>query len=108
MFPQKRPTGKENGSTQQRNSNFVKQDAITNRSACVVGDSKLNLEHLVPHLSDELKSPLDWWEKAYRPGLHLIQQPWRDVVQERTEKWLPYMQDEKKLQCVNLFPQYPV
>ena len=69
---------------------------------------KLKLEHLVPHLSDELKSPLDWWEEAYRPGLELIQQPWRDIVQERTEKWLPYMQDEKMLQCVNLFPQYPV
>ena len=68
----------------------------------------LNLEHLVPHLSDELKWSLDWWEEAYRPGLDLIQQPWRNVVQERTEKWLPYMQNEKMLQCVNLFPQYPV
>ena len=69
---------------------------------------KMKLEHLVPHLSDELISPLEWWENAYRPGLDLIQQPWRETVQERTEKWLPYMQDDKKLHCINLFPEYPV
>ena len=69
---------------------------------------RMGLEYVVPHLSKELIQPLDWWEKAYAPGLDLIQRPWRTTIQENTEKFIPYMENPELLHEVNLFSDYPL
>ena len=63
-----------------------------------------NLEKMVPHLSVELASSLDWWERAYSPGIELISEPWRATVKERTEQMIAYMEHPELLQEVDLFP----
>lgn len=61
------------------------------------------LESLVPHLSPLLTEPLGWWEKAYKPGLELISEPWKTVVQKRTEEMISYMNQPEIIHEVNLF-----
>ena len=68
---------------------------------------KMGLEFMVPHLSEELIEPLDWWEKAYQPGLDLINGPWKSTIQKRTEEWIDYMDNHDLLHQVDLFPEYP-
>ena len=51
----------------------------------------MGLEHLAPHLAEHIADDLSWWDKAYEPGLDLIEEPLRSVVKEKTDTYLEWM-----------------
>lgn len=60
------------------------------------------LENLAPHLSDHIAEDLSWWNKAYQPGLELIDEPLRSFIDKRTTSYLEWMAEPHALISVDL------
>ena len=60
------------------------------------------LEHLAPHLEEHIADDLSWWDKAYEPGLNLIEEPLRSTVKRNTETFLEWMAEPYALVEVDL------
>jgi hypothetical protein len=60
------------------------------------------LEHLAPHLKEHIAEDLSWWDKAYEPGLNLIEEPLRSVVKDKTDSYLEWMAEPYALVMVDL------
>ena len=60
------------------------------------------LEYLAPHLIPFIEEDLSWWERAYSPGLELIDQPLKDYLRSETEKYLGWMKEPFSLEAIKL------
>ena len=60
------------------------------------------LEDLAPHLKEHIADDLSWWEKAYEPGLNLIEEPLRSEVKGKTGSYLEWMAEPYALVKVDL------
>jgi hypothetical protein len=45
---------------------------------------------------------LSWWEKAYSPGLELIDEPLRQHIRGKTEQYLQWMENPFTLETIHL------
>ncbi|MDA8557038.1 DUF6395 domain-containing protein [Candidatus Poseidoniales archaeon] len=62
----------------------------------------LRLEDHVPHLKPYIENDLSWWEKAYSPGLELIDEPLRQHIRGKTEQYLQWMENPFTLETIHL------
>ena len=106
-FHKNGPLGRDINPQSNEIQNFLTKMPLRTAQHALWAIQLMQLEHLVPHLSDEFKQSLHWWEHAYLPGLELIQDPWKTVVEERTRKFLPIMERPQLLHQVDLFPDIP-
>jgi len=60
------------------------------------------LEHLAPHLREHIADDLSWWDKAYEPGLQLINEDLRDIVETKTTTYLEWMKEPYALESIDL------
>lgn len=62
----------------------------------------MGLQDSVPHLKEHLMTSLKWWEEYYPPGLDLINNTLRTIVEKKTRQYLNPMTQPYQLEMVDL------
>lgn len=60
------------------------------------------LEDLAPHLREHIAEDLSWWDKAYLPGLQLIDGDLRGIIGGKTTIFLDWMSPPYELESIDL------
>ena len=101
-FHKNGPLGREIDPTSKEISIFLNKKPLRTAQHALWALKVQGLEHLAPHLTEHIADDLSWWDKAYEPGLNLIEEPLRSVVKEKTETCLEWMVEPYALVEVDL------
>jgi len=101
-FHKNGPLGREIDPTSKEISIFLNKKPLRTAQHALWALKIQGLEHLAPHLTEHIADDLSWWDKAYEPGLSLIEEPLRSVVKEKTETCLEWMAEPYELLKVDL------
>ncbi len=84
---------------------FLKKRPLRTAMHALWAIQKMNLEHLVPDMSELLQNDLSWWEEIYAPGFELLPDDLKGPIQDNLKLYLPIMKDHQALMGTNLFPE---
>ena len=101
-FHKNGPLGREIDPTSKEISIFLNKKPLRTAQHALWALKVQGLEHLAPHLAEHIADDLSWWDKAYEPGLNLIEEPLRSVVKEKTDTYLERMTEPYALVEVDL------
>jgi hypothetical protein len=101
-FHKNGPLGREIDATSKEISTYLNKKPLRTAQHALWALKIQNLEHLAPHLIEHIADDLSWWDKAYEPGLNLIEEPLRSIVREKTESYLEWMAEPYALLNVDL------
>ena len=101
-FHKNGPLGREIDPTSKEISIFLNKKPLRTAQHALWALKVQGLEHLAPHLAKHIADDLSWWDKAYEPGLNLIEEPLRSVVKEKTDTYLERMTEPYALVEVDL------
>ena len=101
-FHKNGPLGREIDPTSKEISIFLNKKPLRTAQHALWALKVQGLEHLAPHLAEHIADDLSWWDKAYEPGLDLIEEPLRSVVKEKTDTYLERMTEPYALVEVDL------
>ena len=90
-FHKNGPLGRDIDPTSKEISIFLDKKPLRTAQHALWALKVQSLEHLAPHLAEHIADDLSWWDKAYEPGLDLIEKSLRSVVKEKTDTYLEWM-----------------
>ena len=101
-FHKNGPLGREIDATSKEISLFLSKKPLRTAQHALWALKVQGLQHLAPHLEEHIADDLSWWDKAYEPGLNLIEEPLRSTVHRNTETFLEWMAEPYALVEVDL------
>ena len=85
---------------------FLKKRPLRTAMHALWAIQKMNLEYLVPDMSELLEKNLCWWEKIYTPGIELLPDDLKEIIYTNLKLYLVEMSEHQSLMSTNLFPDY--
>ena len=104
-FHKNGPIGREIDCSSHEISTFLQKRPLRTGMHSLWAIKGMNIEHLVPDLKPLLQQDFSWWENYYRPGLELLPNDLREIIEDNLKLNLEIMRDHSKLTNVNLFPE---
>ena len=101
-FHKNGPLGRKIVPTSKEITTFLHDTPLRTAQHALWAIKYLKLESLVPHLISHIKEDLSWWEKAYAPGLELIDEPLRQHIRVKTEQYLKWMESPFLLESIDI------
>ena len=101
-FHKNGPLGREIDPTSKEISIFLNKKPLRTAQHALWALKVQGLEHLAPHLAEHIADDLSWWDKAYEPGLQLVDESLRSHVREKTDSFLEWMTEPYVLVSVDL------
>ena len=101
-FHKNGPLGREIDPTSKEISTFLYKKPLRTAQHALWALKVQRLEHLAPHLREHIADDLSWWDKAYEPGLQLINEDLRDIVETKTTTYLEWMKEPYALESIDL------
>ena len=101
-FHKNGPLGRKIDSSSKEISYFLNKKPLRTGQHALWALKVQGLENLAPHLSNHIAEDLSWWNKAFQPGLELINDPLRSFVENRTTSYLEWMAEPYALISIDL------